>query len=409
MKLIDSAQARDVTIQATVLDGLWDKSWLETYPIVLGWGADLQAPGMNFDEFNAPAGAPAEVFDIARYSPADTVGYASLSGGNGSLITLSSGQTAVQVENGSHLYIANAYLNAGVGINLLPTGSLTLGQDRSGAASGTVLIGSKEPANGSFGNRYGITCFSDDAGNGCTIDDAAPSGESSVIIRDQAISDILAEDGSVISLTSAPSIGVAPSGLGFQGCPSNVDTTSGTAAVYLQGRVAMTFENGTVQCIKYTGFELQPTEMGSPTLTIENAVVQNTLRAIVAADGSLTIGGSAIRFNQIGVEVEGNASADLSGGQLGGVNTIACNFGNSTVGGGFSVASYGDHVVDASNVAWDTPGPNTFTCTDAGACTCVVTDCTDVGSAGIVKDAVSFDPSPAVITTGNTLSSLKCE
>ncbi len=210
---------------------------------------------------------PATIFDIDRYSARDTVGYASLAGARGFAVALYAEQTAVQVGSGSHLYLANAYLLSNVGINVLPSASLTLGQDRSDAVTGTVTIGQTEIASGFELGSYGLTCFSDDAGNGCTIDDATLDGESSLVIRNQIFADIFAEDGTSISLASSPIIGIAPSALGFQQCPSNADTTAGaSAAVYLQGRVTMSFENGTVQCIQYTGFELQPTSLDRPAL-----------------------------------------------------------------------------------------------------------------------------------------------
>ncbi len=110
---------------------------------------------------------------------------------------------------------------------------------------------------------------------------------------------------------------------------------------------------------------------------------------------------STISFNAGGVNVEyGDAGVDLSGGKFGGTNTIACNLG--AVGNG-SVLSYGLNPVNASNVAWDTPGPNVFVWTPDAGLTCEVSECTALGSAGIVTDAISWFPSPEVVTTGHTL------
>jgi len=413
MKLIDSAQAPDVTIEATVFfdGGLWDKDGTETYPIVLGWGAELSAAGVIFDD----DGFAAEVFDIESYSPSDTVGYASITGTPALPVAIDLSATTIQVEGGSHLYLANADLNSGGGVYLQPLASLTLGRDRSGLIEGTVAIGVKDPLVGSpGGGGFGILCFSDDAGNGCTIDDAALDGGSSVIIQNQYRSDISASDGASISLTSAPIVGEAPNAPGFQQCPSKNDTSGnsgGFAAITLLGKATMTFQNGTVQCIQRGGFGLESSPIGSPTLTIQNSLIQNTSAAIGMRGGSLTVASSTIRFNEEGVESDSDAGVDLSGGPFGGVNTIACNswqeIGQSP--GGFSVGSYGVHAINASNVAWDTPDPNVFVYSADTGYGCTVADCVALGDAGFVLDAVSFDSSPGIITTGNTLSPLKCE
>jgi len=92
------------------------------------------------------------------------------------------------------------------------------------------------------------------------------------------------------------------------------------------------------------------------------------------------------------------------------MNTIACNFASPWWGDDASVANFSSNPINASNVAWDTPGPNLFTCSDAaGVCSCAVADCVALGDAGVVTDVVSYPPYAGTITTGNTLSPLKCE
>jgi hypothetical protein len=410
MKLIDSAQARDVTIEAQVLfdGGLWEEAGpgIETYPIALGWGAELSAPGVTFlGNLTLISNPIPEIFDIKSYSSSDTVGYASITGAAGLPVALATSETAIQVETGSHLYIANADLNSYNGIYVLPLASLTLGQDHSDSVTGTVTIGVSPPPGLSAAGFVGLTCFSDDAGNGCTIDDAELGSGSSVIIQDQQYADIVAEDGASISLTSAPIVGVTPISPGFQGCPSKIDSSDSTCAVSLVGSATVLFKNGSVQCIHGEGFLLKPSNVGSPKLTIDNSVIQNTDIGIDVFAGSLTVANSTIRFNAGGVELFGDAGVDLSGGPLGGVNTIACNFGDVVSG---SVLNHGLKPINASNVAWDTPGPSVFACSDDAGCVCVTSDCT-VWDAGLVFDAISFGTSPEIITTGHTLSPLECE
>jgi len=418
MRLIDSAQARDLTIHAAVSSdgGIWAWDGGEAYPIALGWGAELSAPGVTFLVIE-DAGLSTEIFDIGSYSASDTVGYASLTGTPALPVVVDTNQTAVQVEGGTHLYLANTVLRAVDGIHVQPLGRLTLGRDRTGSLAGTVVIGLTDPTGLFAGVGVdGISCFSDDAGNGCTIDDAALDGGSSVIIQNQRLADIHAETGASISLNSSPIIGVAPTPIGLWQCPSvEVEGFTGVtipdlAAITLLGNSTMTFENGTLQCVAVpvAGFWLEALPAGSPSLTIRNSVIQNTEIGILAAGGSVTVANSAIRFNGIGVAAGGDAGIDLSGGSFGGRNTIACNFaGPSSVRG--SVFNFSSNSINASNVAWDAPGPNVFTCSDAGVFSCAQADCTAVGDAGVLMDAISGPPYAGIVTTGNTLSPLQCE
>ena len=82
MALINAAQVSNVVITATVAGGGGD--WApagEVYPITLGWGVELSAPGVYFND-NA---GNAEIFDINFYpGGTDTIGYASIAGTSGS-------------------------------------------------------------------------------------------------------------------------------------------------------------------------------------------------------------------------------------------------------------------------------------------------------------------------------------
>jgi hypothetical protein len=153
MALIDNSQAKNVIISASM--GGTGGDWLqgaETYPIKLGWGAELEAPGVYFLDRN---GSHAEIIDITQYSSNDTVGYASVVGTVGNVIGIgvSSGlnnqlndTSAIQVENGQTLYLANALVNGSAvnvstAITVAAGGSLVLAQNQSGSNVGTVTIG----------------------------------------------------------------------------------------------------------------------------------------------------------------------------------------------------------------------------------------------------------------------------
>ena len=121
MQLIDAAQATGVTINAVVDGGGGD--WApaeEVYPIDLGWGVELNAPGVYF--FDPNGAGNDEIIDVTFYSLRDLTGYASIVGGvNPVAIGMNAAETqqtddlsAITIEKGATLYIANAYVNDSV-------------------------------------------------------------------------------------------------------------------------------------------------------------------------------------------------------------------------------------------------------------------------------------------------------
>jgi hypothetical protein len=177
----------------------------------------------------------------------------------------------------------------------------------------------------------------------------------------------------------------------------------------------MTFENGTVQCILDQGFYLEASPKGVPSLTLKNTTIQNTGLGVYASAGTAAISGSTIRYNGGGVQQDTDgtniATIDLSGGAEGGVNTVACS--NSIEGTpwgyatGISVLNTTSHPLNASNVSWDTSGPDVFGCdAQLSDCTCEIASCaTAPGADGM--DAV-YEAAGTITTTGNQLSTLDC-
>jgi hypothetical protein len=300
---------------------------------------------------------------------------------------------------------------------------LTLGQDSSAAITGTVTIGNSAQAVATDG-WTGIACTSN-GGKGCTITDATLKASSSVVIVGQENEDIDAEDYASISLTSAPTIGVPPSAVGFENCPAKPDgvstfTSAGSAeAVLLNGKATMTFSNGTVQCISGDGFLMQATANGTPTLTMSKTTIQNTEYAIDATAGSASISGSTIQYNYNGVmqgtDGTNKSTIDLSGGTAGGVNTVVCANSIESVngaGGGLTPAvcvldTTADNL-NASNVDWDTAGPDEFSCNAAlTSCTCeLMAGCSNAGGVDGM-DAV-YTGAGTVTTTNNGNSKASC-
>ena len=229
MKLIDNAHVKGVTINAAVHVGSTWNPPAEVYPIVLGWGVELKAPGVFFYDPNA-ANTDAEVIDIAAYSAKDTIGYASVVGSAAAPVSIGMDEfrdqatdtSAIQVAAGNTLYLANASVNGSdakdsTAITVAAGATLILAQDKSAGVTGTVTIGNA--FNNQATNGYkGIVCGTGN-GKGCTISDAAlKAGTSSLVIEGQEYVDIDAEDYAVISLTSAPTIGLTPAATGFLQC-----------------------------------------------------------------------------------------------------------------------------------------------------------------------------------------------
>ncbi len=73
-----------------------------------------------------------------------------------------------------------------------------------------------------------------------------------------------------------------------------------------------------------------------------------------------------------------------------------------------SVVNETSAMLNASNIDWDTPGPDLFGCdSDFSSCTCLIASCTDLPDAGGL-DAVVIDGGGTIVTTGSQLSPLNC-
>ncbi len=432
MVLIDAAQAPNVTIRATVNDGGGD--WTPTaekYPIVLGWGVELSAPGVFFADLDLDGGGRSAILEVDYYSGNDSVGYASIVGtalnpigvGMNAANTLqTSDVSTLAVESGNTLYLANASVNnSALNINqytdnddaigailVLAGATLWLGQDQSAAVYGTVQIGNalgQEQTDG----YAGIVCTTDyDLGTGCTIRDAELVGQSSVVIEGQFVWDILATDFADISLASAPVFGTPPVDGGFSSLCRTLDGDADGSSLVLWGLVRMSIANATVQCAFERAFTLIDSVAGSPALAIDNTLfIYNSGAGIDAQAGTATVMNSTFRHNLVGAVQEASGTIDLGGGG----NVIVCstNVGILNALPGVGVWNLSSTNLNASNVAWDTPGPDFFTCNRTlTTCSCNLASCTlDAGSDGMdaVEDSTLLGGVP---TAGNTLADAGC-
>jgi hypothetical protein len=431
MGLVDSAGAQDVTIVATLDGGGGDWAAPETYPIVLGWGVELSAPGVVFHLPDADAG---DLLDVRAYSSRDELGSASVVGSATSPLGLDSavdGGDAGAILVETTLYLANASLTHG-GISIFgqvlhvgdggvyPYGILVLGADRAGVVTGTVYV-TDSP-------RYGILC------DQCTIRDVELNGESSLVLRGAALMALGFPLGAHIpphpppypyfstgplsvSLLSNPVVGVPPSGVGVGTCAEKyigdgivIDGTNGE----------FTFKNGVIQCIGGSGL----TATGSQ-IIVDNTVIQNAgigISSSVVATVSVT--NSLIRYNGIGIVqscgwLSGiDTSADVCGtiDLGGGGNTVICSSNVESTSGstwpGIDAWNASTLDLNASNVAWDTAGPDYFSCDASGpdggflSCSCNLASCSTAPGADGMNAVATNDG--GIILTGHTLSPERC-
>jgi hypothetical protein len=434
MTLIDEAQAANVTINATLNGdgGDWAPA-TEVYPIVLGWGVELNAPGVYFVDPNTTTWLVppnAAILDVNYFSNADSLGYASIVGSASNPIgvgmmahdptTQTDDNAAVAVEANNTLYIANAVLNGSANnffnngaLQVAAFANLVLGQDKSGAITGTVTIGNALNDFASAG-VVGLHCYSDDVkGASCTITDAALNGRSSLVIQGQIQYDLFIPRFAVVTLKSNPVFGVAPTG-GLGTCPSKSDANlnSSAAAIWTDESATLILDNATIQCMGAMGIRVGSNNlmMGIPTVTIDNALIQNTNIGIYASQGTATVTNSTIRYNFIGVQQDGTDGAAIN--LAGGGNSVICSSmsEDSTMSAHEGVDVYNTSTMGlaAENVAWDTSSPDYFTCdsnSPGASCTCLSSSCSNTAPFDDM-DAVTIDA--GILTNGNTVADGGC-
>jgi len=177
-----------------------------------------------------------------------------------------------------------------------------------------------------------------------------------------------------------------------------------------------------VQCV-FFGFTFgQNAEGEGPTVGIESSTIQNAVAGIVVGAGLTVVSHSTIQFNNEGVFQAAPGSIDLSE-----ENTVVCS--NYVESGDpslvlnlppVSVMNDATYDLNASNVAWDALGPNTFMCNDEQlkTCGCQDSNCTvpgftngpylaDGGLADNGFDGIS-ESTGKITTTGAKLSSIAC-
>ncbi len=212
-------------------------------------------------------------------------------------------------------------------------------------------------------------------------------------------------------MTAQPQFGMSARGPGRANCALQDDGWfSSDGAVLVRGKAAVTISNGTIECIDGTAILLEASANGVPSLQMNGTIVEDALVGLHALAGTAAIANSTFQYNSIGVEQDTDdtniAGIDLSGGAIGGINVVACNTTGIGDGGGMpgvSVINLTSNVLSASNVNWDTPGPDQFSCDSTLlVCKCLNTACaTAPGADGM--DAVS-ESTGTINTAGNGLA-----
>jgi len=412
-ELVDSARARHATLYATVDGGGGDWGPAETYPVILGWGVILRAPGVFF---NDPAGN-SEIFDVDNYSVNDTEDFASISGTDAGEVTIGVSQagdqspdlSSIQIEINDRLYLANVHVSSSAqhhtaAITVTGGATLTLGQDISvGRVSGTVTIGDV-----SGSGWDGIVCTTDGT-RGCSVNDVSLLGLSSVIILGQQDVDINAADLAQVALSSVPVIGVTPNdGGGFEACPSKPDLALSGGAIVVTGSGNVTLTDALVQCIDGTAIDLKS---GTPSLNLTNVIVQHSTVGLHVEAGTAELSKSTLFLNVVGAWQDGTGILDLTNGAdclegMNADNVVACNSGAEIgqSGGGISVLNTTATNLFACVVSWDTPGPDVFWCNgDDSSCSCQIASCTSGGGSSSDMDAVFHQDGGLIQTEGNQL------
>jgi hypothetical protein len=428
-----------VTLKASIggVGGDWAT---ETYPVSLGWGVTLSAPGVYFTDTH---GKP-EIFDVAL-ATGETAGHPVVIGvpsanandqvviGVDSSGNLTTDAISVLVEKGQTLDMLNAQVLeapltqvmcnpwCGIGVDVQDTATLNVGSDNS-SNSGTVYFGGALP-NGTYplyANRpspktpaVAIYC------NGTVTD--APGGATPSMVSTIKHISIDAEDSCTVTLNNDPTFGEPTTG-GYNGCTmKSLDDT----AILANGNAAnVTLSGATISCMNIDGIDVTNTNAGAnaPVVTVQAddggnpSVIENCQRdGIYVTAGSVYVIGSTIEYNYVGIDMETDTTAaggtattnpdgvwinDGTGNAQTANSSVICNSSQEIGGGGGGIDVWNNSTakVNADYVNWDqwydpdggATGNTTdiFYCDDSFTCTCEVLNSACVNTTGDDMDLV---------------------
>jgi hypothetical protein len=307
LALIGSSNQSGLTLEARVDGdgGLWRPAGGERWPIVLGLGLTLSAPGLAFDR---PAGAPGIAFLVRGLIPGDDggvtmrggpasaggvpsllqVGFPFDDAGSGTEIAIEDGVAGDGGPNGLSLSLSDVQINGlEIGLQVGPKAFVTLGP-------GPLLIGS--PADGGPLGGRGLVCegtevgsvlesaFVNDYLNGTTTDlpDAGVSPHSLEVIG-QPIADVDIGDSCFLDLMRVPILGPDGDCTAARGDPIGL-RVRGAAEVALSG--------GLINCMGLYGAQFIGSMAGIQEDTLQNSEVLGA-----GCAGALDVGAALVALN----------------------------------------------------------------------------------------------------------------
>jgi hypothetical protein len=399
-----------ITLSALVDGGVGPQDWnnRETYPVSLGWGVTLSAPGVYFAD-----GTSSEIFDIAVQPGEDAGNIVTIQGsadggfvvvGTDSSGNIAADPTAITIEanailNVNYLDVYEQTSNTGISLSDMSS-TLYLDQHCSGGPLNLGPLAGGNLPNGvapSVNMGLGIDCFG-------TITDANSCAGNSLIGQGQLVS-LAVENEGWVNLAKAPLFGWPTAG-GYTGadagCMGN-PKMDGTA-VEAFGGATVSLTNATITCMDTEGVytDNPKGDPNTPVVSLTNITIRNCGYAgLSVSAGSVTVNSGTIDHNYRGIDMENDVSLDavsvtLNDGSSSNNTTISCN-SNLESGGadpGIDVFNNSSGTVTADYVNWDhwyDPNMDTtvadstdiFSCSgflSPNSCLCQVFDSTGVGA-----------------------------
>jgi hypothetical protein len=302
--------------------------WLpsESWPIQLGLGVKLLAPGVHF---TPPASSPTTAFLIAGYSATDVAPVAIKGGPFDTLVvgidkgwTNLSG-TTIAIDDGSSvdggtnppLELDQVWLNGtSIGLRVGPGGSATLGSVIIG--SGAAIL-SRPPPPAPIGTT-GILC----QGSASQLATIQSGPIPSLVVDSQSGRDIDVEDYCDLSLTSA-NLGLLAEAYTTGGCFAKTDATG----LFVGGNSSVNVGTFIAECMDGYGLYLTGSANGVPNVTVGYGEVFNCGCAGAYLNGGATLlSGISFQFNQVGLQIDDD-DAGVAGTitQTGLYANLSCN------------------------------------------------------------------------------------
>jgi len=402
MAIIADGGTVGVQIRAYLSDGgdVWPNT-LEVWPVHLGWGVSLTAPGVQFSPDPAHYGGrpgSINIFELYPYATGDT-----------SRVTIqgdpadSSRQARLGLPldggvNPTDIAIADPPPK-GIGLAGLPAqlSNLWLHATRVGiqiGANAEVILGPLPVHLGSSLQRLAV----DPGIEGIDCDHASVRDTGTLTLQiDSYTADIVAHSGCSAALIHSPHLGLLPAG-GFNSCPAKLDSNGlsaiGSATVMLGGYS----EPAELHCFLNNGIGLAPdSSIALPSVTFVGNESNASCRGAQVKAGTLTALGSSFSYNQVGLWAYSRGAINIDGStNMATPTRVGCNATSELA----ITACDGDPpraspsnanvVIDAAATTqadvndviwnhWDTKlhSPETWTCLDdlLSTCACSGADC----------------------------------